>query len=246
MADHLPALAEPSAIDQAADPAHYVQLACERAKAWLTDALDHGDIDQIVEIKSQAEAIRIYTTQKKLGKDAELAAAEVVRRAERGIGLAIRRGQEAGTINALGAAQVRPSYGEDHGPDGPMISPMSYLGTAKERTGAYAMTDGVPDEQFEEAIAEAKEEGNLSRANVVRKVKGTPPPARERSEWHYKARHIDHYRVLNETISALEGLMGGIRLLDLDAIPQEERGEWGEQLRDALRPLNKFAREVSR
>lgn len=32
--------------------------------------------------------------------------------------------------------------------------------------GIYDLTDGVPDETFEEALNEAKEEGNLSRANV--------------------------------------------------------------------------------
>ena len=58
----------------------------------------HGDIDQIAELKSQAEAIRVYTMSKQLGKDAELSATEIVRRAERGIGLAIRRGQEDGLI----------------------------------------------------------------------------------------------------------------------------------------------------
>ncbi|WP_055751031.1 hypothetical protein [Frankia sp. AvcI1] len=51
---------------------------------------------------TQAEAIRIYTTSKQLGKDAELSAAEIVRRAERGIGIAIRRGQEAGAIAKRG------------------------------------------------------------------------------------------------------------------------------------------------
>ena len=40
----------------------------------------------------------IYTAQKNIGKDAELAAAEVVRRAERGLGVTIRRGQEHGTV----------------------------------------------------------------------------------------------------------------------------------------------------
>ncbi len=35
----------------------------------------------------------------------------------------------------------------------------------------YALTDDVTDEEFDTAIEEAKGEGNLSRANVVRKVK---------------------------------------------------------------------------
>lgn len=38
--------------------------------------------------------------------------------------------------------------------------------------GPYAMSDGVTDDEFEEALDQAKAEGNLSRANVVRRVKG--------------------------------------------------------------------------
>jgi hypothetical protein len=50
--------------------------------------LERGDIEAIVEFKSWAEVMRVLTIQKDLGKDAELAAAEIVRRAERGIGVA--------------------------------------------------------------------------------------------------------------------------------------------------------------
>lgn len=167
-----------------------LKTACERAKAWLSDALAYGDIDQIVEIKSQAEAIRIYTTQKKLGRDAELSAAEIVRRAERGLGIAVRRGQKEGTIAKIGDISGRS-------PDtGDLILPSAvFTRSHADMTDTYAVTDGVTDEQFDEAIEEAKEEGNLSRANVVRKVKGITPPE-PRSEFNRKRRHIDHYRVL--------------------------------------------------
>src|SRR6266699_3096649 len=94
--------ADPATVERSADPAGFVVQACERAKAWLREALEHGEIEQIAEIKSQAEAIRVYTTQKQLGTDAQLAAAEIVRRAERGIGVTIRRGQQDGEIAKRG------------------------------------------------------------------------------------------------------------------------------------------------
>lgn len=37
-------------------------------------------------------------------------------------------------------------------------------------SGIGDLTDGVTDEQFEGALTDARAEGNLSRANVVRKV----------------------------------------------------------------------------
>ena len=176
MAAELTLAADPDVIERSADAAGFVVQACQRAKAWLREALEHGEIEQIAEIKSQAEAVRVYTTQKQLGKDAQLAAAEIVRRAERGIGVAIRRGQQNGEIAGRGDRGSRGAAGIYGGNPGArrgehLGSPGSFFRHDDERADAYAMTDGVSDADFEDAIGEAKAEGNLSRANVVRKVR---------------------------------------------------------------------------
>jgi hypothetical protein len=176
MAAELVLAADPEAIERSADPAGFVVQACERAKAWLREALEHGEIEQIAEIKSQAEAVRVYSTQKQLGKDAQLAAAEIVRRAERGIGLAIRRGQQTGQIakrgdrGGCGTAGINAGNPNDRSGDH-LGSPGLFFRHADERADAYAMTDQVTDADFEGALGEAKAEGNLSRANVVRKIR---------------------------------------------------------------------------
>lgn len=105
-----------------------------------------------------------------------LNAAEFVRRAERGLGVAIREGQESGTvakrgdIGAMGRDGTRGGLpGSRRGLD--LIRPTDLAKSDElsgSRPGIYAMTDGVSGEQFEEAISEAKAEGNLSRANVAR------------------------------------------------------------------------------
>jgi hypothetical protein len=114
----------------------------------------------------KAEAIRVYTAQKQLGKDAELSAAEIVRRAERGLGIAVKRGQEEGTVmtNADG-----PAVRDDLRALGTKIRTGDVFPEPKERRDAYSLA-ATPDDQFEEAITEARAEGNLSRANVVRKA----------------------------------------------------------------------------
>ena len=183
MAADLALAADPDVIERSADPAGFVVQACERAKAWLREALEHGEIEQIAEIKSQAEAVRVYTAQKQLGKDAQLAAAEIVRRAERGIGVAIRRGQQNGQIARRGDRGSRGAPGVHGGNPGDrrgdhLGSPGSFFRHGDERADAYAMTDGVSDADFEDALGEAKAEGDLSRANVVRKIRqrrGSPP-----------------------------------------------------------------------
>jgi hypothetical protein len=183
MAADLVLATDSDVIERPADPAEFVVAACERARAWLREALEHGEIDQIAEVKSQAEAVRVYTRQKQLGRDVQLAAAEIVRRAERGIGVAIRRGQQDGQIAKQGDRGGRGAPGVRGGNPGDargdhLDSPAGFFRNGKERADAYAMTDGVSDDDFEDALGKARSDRDLSRANVVRKIhqrRGTPP-----------------------------------------------------------------------
>lgn len=165
--------AYPDDLERYADPGEFVVQACTRAKEWLTQAIEHGDIDQIVNMKSQAEAIRVYSAQKQIGKDAELAAAEIVRRAERGLGLCIRRGQEEGTVLSKGQWNTRGDVVAAHGSK---LSPKGVFGgNTNAAVVAHAMAE-VRDEAFDEALAEARAEENMSRANVARKVEQRKAP----------------------------------------------------------------------
>jgi hypothetical protein len=171
---------DPVAMERVADPGGFVVRVCGQAKALLEEALERGQIEQIAEVKSQAEAVRVYTVQRQLGRDAQLAAAEIVRRAERGIGVAIRRGQAAGQIRRRGdhggARMAGNGAGKTISKPGPsdFASPVELRGNG---AGIYHLTDGVSDEDFEEAVAAAKAEQDLSRANIVRKIRQRRSPA---------------------------------------------------------------------
>lgn len=246
----VPIVPTEAALEQATDPAQYVALACERAKAWLADALEHGEIEQIVELKSQAEAMRIYTQQKQLGKDAELSAAEIVRRAERGIGLAIRRGQEDGTIakpgdiGGAGSPGVRggvPGLARRQDLDRP--ADVAQVRDSSELTPLYAQATATDDE-FEQAIEEAKAEENLSRANVVRKLKKEAPAPTKRPDVLRKTRHIDSNRVVAETVSALEGLSIGVGLIEAASLDPTKVEDWATSLSNSLRSLNRLHKQL--
>lgn len=236
---------DPSEIDRAADPAAFVVLCCERAKNWLTEATTHGDIEQIVELKSQAEAIRVYTVQKQLGKDSELAAQEIVRRAERGIGVCIRKGQEAGRIETLSEARSRARLGQQNA-DGTLSKPRPRDFTDPDSLhDAVTVTDGVSDEQFEAALSDARSEGNLSRANVVRKVKGEPgKTTSERPEHLRKTRRHDSNRMVAEIVNGLEGYVMVLNLIDFEQVSPENVIGWSDSLATSLRALNRLNRQL--
>src|SRR5579875_2695711 len=108
-----------------------------------------------------------------VGQDDELAATEIVRRCERRIGQLVREGQERGEIAKPGDIGAMPGprtggepgnqRGEHLGRPGEVAG----LGTAA-LTDHYTLAD-APNDTFEAAIREARDEGNLSRANVVRR-----------------------------------------------------------------------------
>ena len=221
---------DPSGLDRL-DRQSVVAL-LERGKTWLTMAVERdAEVGDLVEFKGQAETVRVYTVQKQLGKDAELAAAELVRRAERGIGLAIRKGQEAGEILRVG--EHRSGLPDEK------ISPAQFFNGGGETADTYAVTDGVTDEQFEAGLAEAKAEQNLARANVVRKVTGRSPAKSTRPEVLRGTRRINSHRVIATTVEAaanavIPSLLADINLGELEA---QDLGEWISSLSESIRAL---------
>lgn len=210
---------DPSALDRVPDPAAAMVALVDQARLMLAQATGMEGLADVIEWKSRAEAIRVYTQQKDMGREAELSAAEIVRRAERRIGQLIREGQDSGEI-------AKSKW--DRSPDGKSRLPSTadFLPPgARTQTEIRALTDGVSDEQFDEAIAEAKGEGNLSRANTLRKVKGEPPkPSRENELLHYR-RRVDPNRVVEGVVSACVIPTSTFDLLD---------GHWSELDREQL------------
>lgn len=159
-----------------------VTQALRESCAWLALACDSTDPARIADFKAWAATVEEATKQKKLGRKAELDAAEMVRRAERGIGVAIRNGQEAGEIRKPGDNVVHRG---DVGRGGHLKSAAELVGakSRQEVQSKYGVLAGsVDDEEFDKAVTEAKSEGDLSHANVVRKVKGQKNGVETRSQ----------------------------------------------------------------
>jgi hypothetical protein len=214
-----PASLVPADLDAMADPGAFMEQACARAKDWLVQAIDHGEIDQICEMKAQADAIRVYQAAKGNALDAGLSAAEIVRRCERGIGLAIRKGQEAGEIAARGDIGAPPPPGSNGlRPDGVrgthLHRPSDFVSENDLRNGVYPMADPT-DDQFEEAMDTAKAEKNLSRANLKRKLK--PPPEERWDKVRRLATEGYSSRQIAEAVGlSFDGLRAGCRRQDID------------------------------
>ena len=164
----------------------------ERAELEITDALTFSNemLRAVSDVTAQAPAVGAnlasagvstaklaavraaeFSKRLDLSKDLRLESDMQVRRWERALGTATREGQERGEI----ATQA----------DGPRnrVTPSASLPKATDfathqelygrdgKSGIYALTDNATDAEFESALATARDEGNVSRANVVRKLR---------------------------------------------------------------------------
>ncbi|MGN6723297.1 MAG: hypothetical protein ACTHJM_11870 [Marmoricola sp.] len=138
----------------------------ERAQEWLAEAVHRGEPGEVAAVKAQLATAAEATKQLNLSREIQLDAQEMVRRAEYALGKAIRRGQAEGRILAPGQTLYRPAH---PGQDSTKV-PEAFAHTT-ERQQVYEMADRAEPEEFDAAIDAAKAEGNLSRTNVVRKVR---------------------------------------------------------------------------
>lgn len=155
-----------------------------QARTWLATCVEITGPEEIARAKAEIATAAEATKQLHLSREIQLDAQEMVRRAEYALGKSIRKGQAEGTIRDRSHGGPRSDYERggqvvrvDRTADSSAISPKEFLPNGHDAHEVYAMTDGAPEpEQFDAAIDEAKAEGNLSRANVVRKVKKQTGP----------------------------------------------------------------------
>ena len=256
------------------------------ARSWLAHAVEATEPQAIATFKAQMATIAEATKQLGLSKEIQLDAQEMVRRAERGVGVAIRKGQAEGSIRSLkDNAAIRSAHpGDDitRMPSAKDVAPDFYSNGSE-----MVIIADATDEQFEDAATEAKAEGNLSRANVVRKIKGQQSPATRDDRAReierlaglgYSSRQIapklgitedtlriivrdygltigaDHHvkrtrladtnRIIEQSVSALEGITLGLDLIDPAAIDPERAQTWADSLTQSIAALSKARRQI--
>jgi len=139
----------PQAVLEAApDRATFVLIALDRARQWLVSA---SSIEEVNELRARAEAVRVYTRQAELGKEAENAAAEIRLRAERRVGELLRQ---------TDLRRGNPSRREG--------LKLADQGLSAKESMTFQRMAAIPEGKFDERLNSAKGNGRVSRAAVLR------------------------------------------------------------------------------
>lgn len=224
-------------------------IALNRAKGWLNEA---KSIEAVRDARAIACGYETVIREKELAFDAQLSATEIVRRCERRIGELVRAAQKEGTLSVQGR-----SFTHLQRVEGEPQTVIDAVGVKQysQVTPFYVMAD-APDEEFEDAIAEGRTEQNLSRASVMRRLKGDDvakhyqvqaqrPEQPQRSEWHRKTRHIDSMRILREAAFSLEAISSGLELCQEDELDLLDKLEHISSIKQSVKTINTFLRRIS-
>lgn len=150
------------------------------SRAWLANAMATTDPTTVADLRIWLASVEQWTRRFNLAKEIREDAQEMLRRAEYGISQKVVEGQSSGEIETVAEARRRGGLTRQHIEQAnelkpqptDFVSPSEWHGGGG-KPGISALAEVSP-EQFNEAIEEAKAEGNLSRANVVRKIKDEP------------------------------------------------------------------------
>lgn len=211
---------------------------------WLTRATAATGPADIANFKAYVASVAETTKQLRVSKEIQQDAEVMVRRSERALGLAIREGQSRGEIAKRGDVSERPAYERVRNgrvehiqpkppePKSALVSPSTFFSSGEDGHKTYTVTDDVTDEQFEAAIEAAKSEGNVSRANVVRKIKGDPATeVKQRKTSPILSRSIDG-------LSGYRMALEGVTAIGADATPDQIKA-WTKEINKTIHELNR-------
>lgn len=153
------------------------------ARSWLAHAVEATRPVEIANFKAQMATVADAARRLSLSREIQTDALEMVRRAERSVAVAVRKGQAAGEITRIGDGGGVPMPGVSGSVSRSSLPesldtrprPKDYFANGEEQVDAYVFA-AASDEEFEAALTEARSEGSISRANVVRKVKRQQSP----------------------------------------------------------------------
>jgi hypothetical protein len=241
------------------------------AYSWLSRAVASTDTDpmHVKEVRAYAYTISEATKQRDLSRSIKMDAEEMARRADYALGKAIRDGQDNGMIttvkdnhrHSVDCSVTEKSNKKVSASDLATNAQLYGDGRNGKNNGILALADNASPAEFEEALTEAKAEGNLSRANLVRKVS----PERHDSEPDVidvdsETVDVETGEVVEETpkrlnrsmkicattVGDLETTMTLLSYIDYESITTTQARDWAARLEEPMKALRKFNNQIQK
>ena len=242
-----------STLDSLDTPSNEIAISqmLDKAKSYLEVAMRQADAPRaIADFKAEIIAVAQYAKQKRVSEEIQIDATAMVRRAERSLGVAIREGQERGEISTVSSGAAVAAQNREARKRGEQESTMrnflpnasEYLPAGQGTVDSYAMADDVTDSEFDAALDAAKEEKNLSRANVVRKIKEAKGEVEPKPPKIPKQPKLNTEKTMERLTDSLWGVRQSLQTITaVDAeLDQDQVSAWIKELSSTTNELNRI------
>lgn len=211
-----------------------------------TYALDAADsVEEVAQMRTDADAVLTWIRRRDDSEQVALRAQEFMRSAERKLAELVEELREAGKVRKAGrpkkSVTETPNDGEESVTETP-ISPLDVFGDQRARRDALLFAS-VNEDEWREALAAARETGDLSRANLVRMLR---TPASERASRVANGDTPTAGRVVPRAIRQITGAADSLEAFDAEGIEHEDRKEWKAALREQIERVNAWTKGLPR
>jgi len=217
-----------------------VMTALVRVRDWLRDQTSISVVQDGIGL---GQALRAVVRQRDLGREAELAAAEIVRRAERRLGELVREAQDRGEVATRSSNHhARP----EHQARDVLPTARDILGSDEARSAVFVFA-AADEDTFEEALAACRTDGTMARAAVRRQLTRDRilRPVPEPKPRPKRGPKIDPNRVVRESVLMLEGIVAGLANIDPHDVTDPDVQSWARSLTESITILSQLRKALT-
>jgi O6-methylguanine-DNA--protein-cysteine methyltransferase len=201
-------------------------------------------VEDLANIRDQADAIRILASKREAYKAIELDAQEIVRRVERQMAELVEELKDAGKIRRGGRPKKQPATELQDSDEQPatelQLSAREIFGDHKTQTAAYAYAM-VNEDDFNDALAQAKANGDMSRQAVLRALRGAPTGGVTANG---DIQPIA--RVMTAVFRNLAAVVERLQEFDPATIEHDDRKEWRARLTEYAQAIDAWRKALPR
>lgn len=201
-------------------------------------------------ILAEAEGILAAVFRRQMGGATSLDAREMVRQAERYLGLGVRRGQAEGWIETADEARRRALLSKRTNLPAELVPAAKVrirdIFNVRRSSFLFAYAD-APAEAFAAAVAACRQRGTLAQIDLVGELRRlAAAAAAARPELLRGRRHLNVNHTLTQVIGA-SGVSASVEAeLDWGQLDEARLDEYSADLRDVINSLYRLKRHIDR
>lgn len=211
-----------------------------------TKALDSATtVEEVTAMRGEAEAVWAWVRRRDESESVALRAQEFIRNAERKLAELMEELREAGKVRKAGrprkSESESPITDEESETNSPIV-PREVFGDDKTRRDAYLFAS-VNEDEWTEALAAARESGDMSRAALVRMLR---TPRAERTAARDNGNIPTIGSTMPRAIKALTNVADALSQFVAETVEHEDRKEWKAAIREQVGRIDAWQKALPR